>query len=186
MSSKPGNGVQTAAWQRAGVAANRRNTTRAAILAALDQLKIPEDRRPDCVRDYKADPVQQSKFRQRIHPQAFVPPFFDPLNQSTGDWVKAADAAWAKHRDEFLQKRRAWISLGVESEIPPSKQTRGSGKTSPVTQRYDWAAMRLCGVPWKEIAAIHQTKESTVSKAATAILRMADWPTKVPSNKPRK
>jgi len=44
--------------------------------------------------------------------------------------------------------------------------------------------MRLCGDPWKKIAAKEQMKESTVTKAATAILEMADWPTK-PTAKPQ-
>jgi hypothetical protein len=185
LSSKPGNGVQTAAWQKAGIVANRQNTTCAAILAALDRLELPEDRWPEFVRDYKARQSNHTKFRQRLHPPPFAPPIFDPLNQSTGDWVKAADAAWAKHRDQFLKKREFWKKVGVDAEIPPSRQARVSRKTPSVTQRYDSAAMRLCGYPWKEIAAIQQMKESTVIKAATAVLEMADWPTK-PTTEPRK
>jgi len=185
LSSKRGNGVQTAAWQKAGIVANRQNTTRAAILAALDRLEIPEDRWPEFVRDYKARQAQHTKFRQRLHPPPFAPPVFDPLNQSTGDWVQVADAAWAKHRDQFLAKRQFWKRIGVDAEIPPPKQARVSGKTLSVTQRYDWAARRLCGDPWKEIAAIHQMNESTVTKAATAVLEMADWPTK-PTTKPQR
>jgi hypothetical protein len=184
LSSKRGNGVQTAAWQKAGIVANRQNTTRAAILAALDRLRIPEDRWPEFVRDYKARQAQHTKFRQRLHPPPFAPPVFDPLNQSTGDWVQAADAAWAKHRDQFLAKRQFWRNVGVDAEIPPPKQARVSGKTLSITQRYDCAARRLCGDPWKEIAAIHQMNESTVIKAASAVLEMADWPTK-PITKPR-
>ena len=178
MSSKPENGVQTAAWQKAGIVANRQNIARAAILAALDRLKIPEDRWPEFVQDYKARQAQHTKFRQRLHPPPFAPPVFDPLNQSTDDWVKSADAAWAKHRDQFLEKREFWRRVGVDAEISPSKQAR-AGKTPSVTQRYDCAAMRLCGDSWKEIAAIHHMKESTVIKAATAVLRGADWPTKL-------
>ena len=184
MASKPGSGVQTAAWQKAGAVANRQNMARTAILAALDRLKIPEDRWPKFVVDYKARQAQHPKFRQRLHSPPFAPPVFDPLNQSTSDWVKAADAAWARHRDQFLEKREFWKKVGVDAEIPPSKQARLSGKTASVTQRYDWAAMRLCGDPWKEIAAKEQKKESTVTKAATAVLEMADWPTK-PTAKPR-
>ncbi|MGB7468910.1 MAG: hypothetical protein WBW58_06030 [Candidatus Acidiferrum sp.] len=179
MSSKPGNGVQTAAWQKAGIAANRQNRARADILAALRRLGIPQDRWPEFVRDYGARQGQHTRFRQRLHPPPFVPPAFDPLNQSTGDWVKAADAEWAKHRDQYLERREFWRRVGEDSEIPPSKQARVSGKTSSVTQRYDWAAMRLCGYPWKEIAAIHQLKESMIIKAATAVLEIADWPTKL-------
>jgi hypothetical protein len=185
LSSKPENGVQTAAWQKAGIVANRQNTARAALLAALVRLEIPEDRWPEFVQDYKARQAQNTKFRQRLHPPPFAPPVFDPLNQSTDDWVKSADAAWGKHRDQFLEKREFWRRVGVDAEISPSKQARVSGKTPSVTQRYDWAAMRLCGDSWKEIASIHQMKESTVTKAATAVLEMADWPTK-PTTKRRK
>jgi hypothetical protein len=185
LGSKAGNGVQTAAWQKAGMAANRQNMARAAILAALDRLKIPEKRWPEFVLDYRARQAQYPKFRQRLQPAHFVPPIFDPLNQSSGDWVKSADAAWAKHRDQFLEKREFWKEVGVDAEIPPSRPVRVSGKTPSTIQRYNWAAMRLCGDPWKEIAATEQMKESTVSKAASTVLKMADWPTKA-TPKPRK
>jgi hypothetical protein len=178
LSSKPGNGVQAAAWQEAGSVANRQNRARVAILAALDRLEIPEDRWPAFVRDHKARQAEHPEFRQRLHPPVFAPPVFDRLNQSTGDWVKAADAAWAEHRDQFLKGRDFWRKVSVDAEIPPSRQARVSGKNPSVTQRYDSAAMRLCGYPWKEIAAIQQMKESTVIKAATAVLKIAEWPTK--------
>src|SRR5256885_2144115 len=99
---------------------------RAAILAALGRLKIPEDRWPEFVLDYRARQTQHPKFRQRLRPAPFAPPPFDPLNQSTGDWVKSADAAWAKHRDQFLEKRQFWKKVGVDAEIPPSRQSRVS------------------------------------------------------------
>jgi hypothetical protein len=42
--------------------------------------------------------------------------------------------------------------------------------------------MRLCGEAWKEIAARYQMEESTVIKAATAVLEMANWPAKPTTN----
>jgi hypothetical protein len=118
---------------RARIRAPLRRSTAASFwlrwidLAALDRLKIPEDRWPEFVLDYKARQAQHPKFRQRIRPPPFAPPVFDPLNQSTSDWVKAADAAWARHRDQFLENRSsgktwAWMPRSRHRNRPVSPE----------------------------------------------------------------
>jgi hypothetical protein len=95
--------------------------------------------------------------------------------------VKAADAAWERHRNEFLQRRNYWVRVGVDEEIAEEKRPRGPGRTprkrnnSTVDLRYEWAALRLCGIGCKEISARYNLKESQVTKKSKEILEAAGW-----------
>ena len=93
-----------------------------------------------------------------------------------------ADAAWQRHRDGFLKTCQSWVTAGVDQEIPPAKSRRGPGRNgrrlnAPLDLRYKWAARRLNGAAWKEIAA-ESSKEDQVKKAAVKILKAAGWFTK--------
>jgi len=109
------------------------------------------------------------------------------LRQSRDEWVKAADAAWQQHRDRFLKAVQFWVTNGVDEEIPPAKSTRGAGQkgrrlNTPPNLRFEWAARRLSGAAWKEIAD-ESFKQDRVQKAATEVLKLAGWPTKVKPSK---
>ena len=100
-------------------------------------------------------------------------------DQSLKEWKREADEYLQKVRDEEL--RIALLLTGVDA--PPIAGlliTRGPGKTgrnASTDERYKWAAHSLLfrllsGRPsWKEIAG--EAEVSTVSKAATEILRRA-------------
>jgi hypothetical protein len=54
------------------------------------------------------------------------------------------------------------------------KQEKGRENT-PIEWRYEFAAWRLCGKLWKQIAADYDMKQSTVIKAGSEVLRRAGW-----------
>ena len=127
--------------------------------------------------------------RQRIAVSPFQPPAFDRLNESPKEWKKKADEKWEQHCEPFLKNCESWVQQGVDEKIAETKHRRGVGKAqSPrkrrntaIEHRYEWAALRVCGEAWKEIAARYKCKESTVIKAASEVLHVAHWPTKAKS-----
>ena len=182
----PQTGAPGVGWQAGGAANNRQREARLGIIQALRRLGIPPVKWLDCVRTYWGDASEQTEYRHIMSPPKFQPPVFDRLNQSLEDWVKVADGAWTQHRDQFVRGCKYWEAVGVDEEISESKRSRGPGKAprqrrrqnSVAEQRYEWAAWRLCGDEWKEVAAKYAVKESTVIKAASSVLRTAGWPTK--------
>jgi hypothetical protein len=123
-------------------------------------------------------------------PSPFQAPDFDRLSESHQDWVKVADKAWERHRNEFLKECEAWVIAGVDDEIVTVKRARGTGRKSlsqlagkrrggntPVDRRYEWAAKYLVNVPLKEIAGA-DADATTVGRVAREIVRSAGWPTK--------
>lgn len=174
-------GVNSASWISAGAEANRQLQTREKILGAAEQLKVPRKQWPVILQAF-AD-SNRSKFRAPSQPAPFQAPAFDRLNQSAEEWVTTADAHWERHKDNFLRRFRAWQRLGVDGKIPQPKRHRGPASNpaqgrrnnSAIEKRYEWAALRICGDAWKEIAAKYGARESTVTKAATTILQEAGW-----------
>jgi hypothetical protein len=187
--------TQSNPLQKSGQAAaadqNRQHQARLEILQALQGQGLPFQHWPDLVRAYYRSSPQRRKSRQRIALPPFQPPPFDRLNESPEEWKKKSDAAWEQCRDQFLKRCEFWVQQGLDEKIGEAKRRRGIGKAqsqrkrknSPIERRYEWAAMRLCGEPWKEIAARYKCKESTVTKAASDVLRVAQWPTKPKSQK---
>ena len=166
--------------QAAAAAKNRQTAVRLQIVEAFRQLGIPERELPDCVRSFCSNPEARKEYIESVDPPPFQPPAFDRLHQSPEEWTKLADAAWQGHRNDFLKRCQSWVTVGVDQEIPPAKSRRGpgqKGRNAPLDLRYQWAARRLNGAAWKEIAA-ESSKEDQVKKAAVKILKAAGWFTK--------
>jgi hypothetical protein len=168
------NAERKSAWHASAARKNIERQTRLRIVEAFERLQIPRDQWPGFVEDLA--PEHRQKFRQA----PFQPPVFDGLHQSPGDWAKEANAAWALHRDIFVRAAQCSIEKGVDNELPAPEPARGQGKKSrtrmntPIDRRYEWAALRLCGKSWKEIAG-KAYELSTVTKAAQNVLRLAGW-----------
>lgn len=179
-----------ASGQAAAAEQNRQHQARLEILQALQRVGIPEPQWPELVRAYYRSSPQRIASRQRIWMAPFKPPPFDRLNESPEEWKKKAHAAWQEYCEQFLKRCEVWVQQGVDEKIAETKRKRGTGKVqSPrkrkhtaIELRYEWAALRLCGEAWKEIAARYKRKESTVIKAASEVLRIAHWPTRKPKS----
>lgn len=156
---------------------NREREERTRIVEALRDLGVRQDEWPTMVRDWRATALTLPNYSYQQLPSHFQPPAYDRLGvQSLNEWRTAADNAWAAHRAEFIATCRYWESKLFDERIPPAPRTRGAGKSgrnTDVKDRYTWAALRLMGTPWKEIAA----GTSTIKKAASRILHLANWPT---------
>jgi len=182
----PGNAIKDAGAPDTGEAAaaakNRETRVRLGIVKAFQQLGIPYSEWPDFVRTFYTNAQARTEYSESIDPQSFQPPAFDRLNQSPEEWTKVADAAWQQHRSRFLEWCQSFVTLGVDQEILPAKSTRGPGRkgrrlNAPLGLRYQWAARRLNGAAWKEIAG-ESFKEDHVKKAAGEVLKAAGWSTK--------
>jgi hypothetical protein len=175
-----------ASGQAAAAEQNRQREARLEILQALQGLGIPFQQWSDFVQAYYRDSPQRIVSRQLISPPLFKPPAFDRLNESPKEWKKKADEKWEQHCEPFLKDREFWVQQGVDEKIPETKRRRGVGKAqsqrkrknTAIERRYEWAALRVCGKAWKEIAARYGCQESAVIKAASKVLRVAHWPTK--------
>jgi hypothetical protein len=171
-------------WQAAAARKNRELRVRVSIIRAMRNLGAAYYRIwPDFVREY-VNLQNRSEFRQPISPPSFQPPVFDRLNQSLEEWAKAADAAWQRDRDRFLQGSQFWVNTGLDGEIPTAKRSRGPrahagnvrrGGNTAVSRRIEWAAKYLVRVPLKEIAAQDGADPATVGRVAREILRAANW-----------
>jgi antitoxin (DNA-binding transcriptional repressor) of toxin-antitoxin stability system len=168
---------------------NRELSARLQIIGSLQRLGIPHSKWPDFVKSFYGNPQEGAGYSACIAPPPFQAPEFDQLKQSYEQWEKAADKAWKQHRKQFIQRFCQYaVTLGVDQEIPPAKRRRGTGRTgrnAPPRLRFEWAARRLSGAAWKEIAGA-SFQEDHVKKAASEVLKEAGWPTKVKLPKARK
>jgi hypothetical protein len=182
--------MKNAIGQAAAAENNRRREVRLGIIQAFSRLRIPYSQWPDFIKLYYADPHQQNQYCQNMSPLPFQAPDFDRLNQSPAEWKKAADNAWALHRNRFLEECQTWVKMGVDEEIVWKERPRGPGNgkfgrgrkrrradNTAIDQRFVWAAQYLAGVPLKQIAGEH-ADPSTVGRIARQILRSAGWPTR--------
>jgi hypothetical protein len=176
--------------QAAAAEQNRRREIRSGIIQGFLRLGVAFSQWPDFIKVYYGDPHQQNQYRQEISPMPFKAPDFDRLNQSPEEWKKAADCAWALHRDTFLQQCLSWVKMGVDEEIIWNNRSRGRGHgqldgerrrrrayNTAIDQRYEWTAQYLMEVPLKQIAGEH-ADASTVGRIARQIVRSAGWPTR--------
>lgn len=164
---------------------NREIRARLQIIGALQTLGIPQSQWPDFVRTFHTDPQARTEFEHSAIPPPFQPPDFDRLHESLQDWIKKSNAAWRQYQARFKEAEQAWITQGVDEEIPLAKSTRGTGRmgrNAALDLRYQWAARRLSGAAWKEIPC-GSFKMDQVKKAATAVLKLADWPTTLKARK---
>jgi hypothetical protein len=119
-----------------------------------------------------------TKYSLYLTPAPFQAPHFDRLQESSSDWKKKADALWERHRDAQIRVFDSWVKLGVDERIPEAKRPRGPGRKGRNVEpdaRYEWAARRLKGDAWKEIAFVAGRPQDRVRKAAIAVLRIAGW-----------
>jgi hypothetical protein len=156
---------------------NQRREAQQNIIAALRNLGIDRNQWPRCVQ-----PPDWPENRQTFQLAAFQPPHFEGLHQSPDDWKRKATKAFEEYLDEQVRKLEFWIATNVEIGSGEAARFRGSGKTernANIEERYKWAALRLSGLSWKEIAAHSKLGTSTVTKAASKVLGTAGWPTKL-------
>lgn len=161
---------------------NRQREARTRIVEALRELGIPQGEWPTFVRHWQAKAATEPTFGFKQIPRSFQPPAYDRLGPETFDeWIARADKAWGKHRDEVIVHWRNWEDAEVDEKVRPPTRPRGPGTRGKerinvdVSERYRWAALRLMGNAWKQIDA----GTSAVEKAASRVLRLADWPTEM-------
>jgi hypothetical protein len=157
---------------------SREITARVQIIEALQRLGVPHREWPDFVMRFYVQP-ERTEYSDSHQPTSFQAPVFDRLHESPREWTKRADAAWQQHRDHFLEQHKLLVTVGVDEDIPRTKSTRGAGRTgrrlnAPIGLRIEWAASRLSGAAWKEIAN-ESFKEDQVKKAANEVLKLAGW-----------
>lgn len=165
---------------------NRQHAERTRILKTLRNLQIPRDQWPSFVLAHEKAHPHNTLYRQQFSPLRFQPPDFDRLNQSPEEWRKDAEAKFRQHCDRFLRGEEYRAEKGLDERIPRAKRQRGPGRgpqpgkreNTAIEQRYEFAARRLCGSQWKQIAADYGLEESAVSKAGSEVLRRAGWPRK--------
>jgi hypothetical protein len=155
---------------------------RSEIIAALKRLGIPSETWLPLV-----GPEPNLGHRKWIPNQhnRFIPPKWEQLEQSPEEWKTLADAAWHKHRDSLMAQWQSMAVKGLDEPTQARKNRRRSGKpgrNAGFEQRYEWAALRLTGVEWKQIAFQYcvnspETQlgafEDVVRKGATKLLRLA-------------
>ena len=110
----------------------------------------------------------------------FWPPAFNPYEQTSEEWKALALAALQNYLDEFLKSYQACVNIGLDEPMEVPKQRRV--RNASINERYEWAALRLIGDSWKEIAVRYghcatqedlDRVEDAVRKTATNILRRA-------------
>jgi hypothetical protein len=108
--------------EAAAAVKNRAIQARLQIINAFQRLRIPNSQWPDFVRAFYTNPQEREGYTEStesILPPSFQPPAFERLNESPEQWAKAADAAWQKHRNAFLEQCQFWVTVGVDEEILP-------------------------------------------------------------------
>jgi hypothetical protein len=169
--------TESAVGQAEAARKNQQREARVGIQRALARLKIPQKEWPSFVQEPLGD-----EYFQSVSPAPFQAPIFKRLHQSPGEWSRLADAAWEAHREKFLRGDEFRVEKGLDEAIPERKRERIRGKDvsgckeSPIV-RYEWAAKRLCGLSWKEIAG--DKNVDAVRRAASEVLRLAGWPSKL-------
>jgi hypothetical protein len=160
-----------------GYAARREAQTK--IIGALQTLGIPRGKWPSFVLVPLPTEALQTKT-----PGPFQPPHYKPSHQSLKEWGEEADVAWGEYRENYMARQQQWVELGIDPPTQEAKRQRSAGRpnarrrNSAPENRYKWAALRIAGHSWKDIAFEYQSNESNVTKAASQVLRTAGWPTK--------
>jgi len=132
------------------------------IIAAFERLGIPREKWLPLV-----GPEPPQIYQSLRSLEKFTPPAFNSYEQTEEEWIALADEAWRKFRDNLVQRQRLARQLGVDEVLKP-KRRRGQGKTARnarVEDGYEWAALRLMGMQWKEIAAKYQSEVDPITAA---------------------
>ena len=139
------------------------------VLEACKRLGMPAD-----VLDalHRLEPARI--YHSWVSPKSFRPPPFRKYDQSPEEWKAIADAEWQKFRDAWIQDCLSFESAGVDEPVSQPKPPRGpgkSGRNADIAERYEWAALRLAGLSYKEIASRYRTTdfEQELMSAADAV-----------------
>jgi hypothetical protein len=159
--------------QAAAAQKNREREARKRVIGECERLGFPREDWPAFVQTDLGPEYSHS-----FIPEPFQPPEFDRLQESWPDWVKRFDVALGQYREKQIHLPEFWVREGVDEPIPEARRSRGPGKkgrNSATDARYEWAARRLMGVAWKEIAYLAGLPEYRVRKPATRVLSLAGW-----------
>jgi len=145
------------------------------IIQAFQHLGIPRETWSQLV---GPDPIVNNG--GQVPGDPLRPPAFNPYEQTPDEWRRLAHAELDEYLDEFLKSCQACVNIGLDEPVELPKQRRN--RTASINERYEWAALRLMGHQWVEIAARYRdcsTEEDInravagVRKTATDILRRA-------------
>ena len=169
--------TESAVGQAEAARKNQQREARVGIQRALARLRIPQKEWPSFV----LEPLGE-EYSQPVSPAPFQAPIFKRLHQSPGEWRRLANADWEAHREKFLRGQEFRVEKGLDEAIPERKRERirgkdVSGRKASLIVRYKWAAKRLCGLSWKDIAGVKNV--DAVRRAASEVLRLAGWPSKL-------
>lgn len=158
---------------------------RALILAALEILPACDLALLEQLR--KAEPFTFHSMFLFPEPFQFSCPDFHRYEESIEEWSARTDAelqrAWQQALAEHVETLHGWKRWDEDIDgltIAEPKRRRGPGKTgrtSSFEDRCKWAAERILGRGWKEIAGQYlpdrQNAAATVRQGATELLRTA-------------
>jgi hypothetical protein len=173
---------------------NRREAVRTHIVEALQSIESDRAKWPEYIRIWFSQAATRPRFSNKVLLRPFQAPPFDRLSTSIDEWRQRANRAWEQHLNEFIEAQRRNEELGFDEIIPQPKRTRGRGKgkqrkNADAVLRYEWAARKLIGESYNDIAVLDiardspsnldekriKSRASTVQKAVEQILRVADW-----------
>ena len=105
--------------------------------------------------------------------EPFWPPAFNPYEQTPEEWKALALAECQNYLDQFLKSYQASVNIGLDERLQLPKQSRV--RNASINERYEWAALRLMGVSWKEIAGryCHCATQEDFDKAKVAVRKTA-------------
>jgi hypothetical protein len=125
---------------------------KARLLQALDRLQIPSDKWPS----FRSLNLPSPEMAFYTRPPDFKPPVFDFMRDSPAEWRRQAGARWKDHCDSFLKRCEEEIarmeSSGQYVTIPPLRSSGPKRTIPPAEVRFEWAALRLSGLTYPEIA----------------------------------
>lgn len=145
------------------------------IIKALQRLGIPRGKWPTAI---ATELIQNQGGHTPGEP--FSPPAFNPYEQTPDEWKACACAEFQEYLDRFLKGYQACVNLGIDEPVQLPKQRRN--RDANIDERYEWAALKLVGYQWKEIALQYRDistqkdldkAEDAVRKSAHDILRAA-------------
>jgi hypothetical protein len=130
---------------------------RISILQALERLNISYEKWPPFAKVFADEgfmlPGDGSSY---LNAQAFQPPAFDLLRDTVSGWQVRADALWEQHRKSFV----LWCKKHQAEDLKSGryirvKQYRSTGLKRIIAStdtRFEWAALRMSGLAYPEIA----------------------------------
>jgi hypothetical protein len=143
------------------------------VIAAFQRLAVPAETWTPLV---GPEPTERDGGWIALDP--FRPPAFNRYEETPEEWKARATSEFQEYLDDLLADWQIWMRIGFDKPVRGPKRRR-AGKAS-IAQRYEWAAHRLIGREWKDIAAEYFKVDSAdeldnattaLRKAATEVLR---------------